>query len=162
VGCETGAERLSLAAKLVRRLQNEMQMLLYTHPVNDHRRLTINSFWVHGTGTLLSDAKAASVDASSAAKPLAYPAPNVVHTLRDSALQQDLIGWLEAWQHVDAHVMAPMLARLAAGESQRLVLCGEHEFQVYDSAAPSLWQRVRQRFVPISLDTVLAVAPLKD
>jgi len=162
VGCETGAERLSLAAKLVRRLQNEMQMLLYTHPVNDHRRLTINSFWVHGTGTLLSDAKAASVDASSAAKPLAYPAPNVVQTLRSSALQQDFIGWLEAWHSVDAEVIAPLLARVAAGEPQRLVLCGEHEFQVYDSAAPSLWQRVRQRFVPISLDTVLAVAPLKD
>ena len=78
------------------------------------------------------------------------------------AHQQDLIGWLEAWQHVDAHVIAPMLARLAAGEPQRLVLCGEHEFHVYDSAAPTLWQRVRTHFAPTSLDTVLAVAPLKD
>jgi hypothetical protein len=148
VGCETGPERLSPAAQLVRRLQNEMQMLLYTHPVNDNRRLTINSFWVHGTGAL--------------SKPLAYPEPNVVQTLRSSALQQDFIGWLEAWQAVDAEVIAPLLARLAAGEPQRLVLCGEHEFQVFDSAAPSLWQRVRQRFAPVSLDTVLAVAPLKD
>jgi hypothetical protein len=88
--------------------------------------------------------------------------PAVVDTLRESALQQDLIGWLEAWQHVDVHVIAPMLARVAAGEPQRLVLCGEHEFHVYDSAAPSLWQRVRTRFAPTSLDTVLAVAPLKD
>ncbi len=149
VGCETGAERLSPAAQLVRRLQNEMQMLLYTHPVNDNRRLTINSFWVHGTGAL-ADAK------------LVRQAPTVVQTLRSSALQQDFIGWLEAWQSVDAEVIAPLLARVAAGEPQRLVLCGEHEFQVYDSAAPTLWQRVRQRFAPISLDTVLAVAPLKD
>jgi len=38
----------------LRRLQNEMQMLLYTHPVNDKRAaqglLEVNSFWVSGTG----------------------------------------------------------------------------------------------------------------
>jgi hypothetical protein len=149
VGSHTSAELLSPAAKLLRRLQNEMQMLLYTHPVNEGRGLTINSFWVHGTGALL-------------ASQTVRPEPAVIHTLRESALQQDLIGWLEAWQHVDAHAIAPMLARVAAGEPQRLVLCGEHAFHVYDSAAPSLWQRLRTHFAPTSLDTVLAVAPLKD
>lgn len=149
VGCHVAADALSPAAKLLRRLQNEMQMLLYTHPANEGRGLTINSFWVHGTGALPVSA-------------LQQPEPTVIPTLRQSALQQDLIGWLEAWQHVDAHVIAPMLARLATGEPQRLVLCGEHEFHVYDSAAPSFWQRVRTHFAPISLDTVLAVAPLKD
>jgi hypothetical protein len=167
VGCEMGremgAERLRPAAQLLRRLQNEMQMLLYTHPVNDNRRLTINSFWVHGTGALPdSEASRASASGPAVAKALAQPEPHVVHTLRSSALQQDFIGWLEAWQAVDAEVIAPLLACVAAGEPQRLVLCGEHEFQVVDSAAPTLWQRVRQRFAPISLDTVLAVAPLKD
>jgi hypothetical protein len=147
VGSHVAADALSPAAKLLRRLQNEMQMLLYTHPVNEGRGLTINSFWVHGTGAL---------------SPTIRPEPQVIHTLRESALQQDLIGWLEAWQHVDAHVIEPMLARLAAGEPQRLVLCGEHEFHVYDSAAPSVWQRLLTRFAPTSLDTVLAVAPLKD
>ncbi len=159
VGSHVAADALSPAAKLLRRLQNEMQMLLYTHPVNDSRRLTINSFWVHGTGAWPSDAMGGSV--AEANKP-ALQKPAVIDTLRESALQQDLIGWLEAWQHVDAHVIAPMLARMAAGEPQRLVLCGEHEFHVYDSAAPSLWQRLRTRFAPTSLDTVLAVAPLKD
>ncbi len=147
VGSHVAAEALSPAAKLLRRLQNEMQMLLYTHPVNEGRSLTINSFWVHGTGAL---------------SPTTRVEPHVVNNLRESALQQDLIGWLQAWQHLDAHVIAPMLARVAAGEPQRLVLCGEHEFHVYDSAAPSLWQRVRTHFAPTSLDTVLAVAPLKD
>jgi hypothetical protein len=33
---------------------------------------------------------------------------------------------------------------------------------VYDSATPSLWQRLRTHFAPNTLDTVLAVAPLKD
>jgi hypothetical protein len=151
VGSHVAADALSPAAKLLRRLQNEMQMLLYTHPVNEGRGLNINSFWVHGTGALPSEA-------SEPAK----QEPVVIQTLRESALQQDLIGWLEAWQHVDAQVIAPTLARLAEGEPQRLVLCGEHEFHVYDSAAPSIWQRLRTRFAPTSLDTVLAVAPLKD
>ena len=151
VGCHVAADALSPAAKLLRRLQNEMQMLLYTHPANEGRGLTINSFWVHGTGAL-----PASVPAPQ------RPEPTVIPTLRSSALQQDLIGWLEAWQHVDTQVVAPMLARVAAGTPQRMVLCGEHEFHVYDSAAPSLWQHVRTRLAPTSLDTVLAVAPLKD
>ncbi len=151
VGSHVTADLLSPAAKLLRRLQNEMQMLLYTHPVNDTRSLTVNSFWVHGTGALPSDAN----------KPVQQE-PAVIQTLRQSALQQDLIGWLQAWQHVDAHVIAPLLARVAAGEPQRLVLCGEHEFHVYDSTKPSLWQRLRIHFAPTSLDTVLAVAPLKD
>lgn len=41
-------------AKKLRRLQNEMQMLLYTHPVNNRRQTqglpVINSFWISGTG----------------------------------------------------------------------------------------------------------------
>lgn len=41
-------------AKPLRRLQNEMQMLLYTHPVNDQRAASglpaINTFWISGTG----------------------------------------------------------------------------------------------------------------
>jgi hypothetical protein len=152
VGSHVAADALSPAAQLLRRLQNEMQMLLYTHPMNEGRGLTINSFWVHGTGALLAHVNGQPKNQE----------PAVIATLRQSALQQDFMGWLEAWQHVDAHVIAPMLARVAAGEPQRLVLCGEHEFHVYDSATPSLWQRLRTHFAPISLDTVLAVAPLKD
>jgi hypothetical protein len=152
VGSHVAADALSPAAQLLRRLQNEMQMLLYTHPMNEGRGLTINSFWVHGTGALLAHVNGQPKNQE----------PAVIATLRQSALQQDFMGWLEAWQHVDAHVIAPMLARVAAGEPQRLVLCGEHEFHVYDSATPSLWQRLRTHFAPTSLDTVLAVAPLKD
>jgi hypothetical protein len=149
VGCENATNSLSPAAKLLRRLQNEMQMLLYTHAVNEGRSLTINSFWVHGTG-------------SWPAAPTTAKEPAVITTLRQSALQQDFMGWLEAWQQVDAQAIAPMLAHVAAGDAQRLVLCGDHEFHVYDSATPSLWQRLRTYWAPPSLDTVLAVAPLKD
>lgn len=143
------ATPLSASAQVLRRLQNEMQMLLYTHPVNEGRRLTLNSFWLHGTGALPQS------------HAVSHP-PAVVTTLRASALQQDFIGWLQAWQAVDAQVMAPVLARLAAGEPQRLVLCGEQSWHVYDSVTPSLWQRLQHRWAPTSLDAVLTVAPLKD
>ncbi len=43
-------------ARTVRRLQQEMQMLLYTHPVNEEREARglapVNSFWVGGAGAL--------------------------------------------------------------------------------------------------------------
>ncbi|MFN3571155.1 MAG: phosphoglycerate mutase, partial [Polaromonas sp.] len=43
-------------AATLRRLQNEMQMLLYTHPVNELRQqqglAPVNSFWVSGAGVL--------------------------------------------------------------------------------------------------------------
>ncbi len=47
------------AAQSLRRLQNEMQMLLYTHAVNDARsargQAPVNGFWMSGTGSPLAD-----------------------------------------------------------------------------------------------------------
>jgi hypothetical protein len=44
------------AARKIKLLQNEMQMLLYTHALNDERaarrQLPVNSFWLSGTGAL--------------------------------------------------------------------------------------------------------------
>jgi hypothetical protein len=46
-------------AQSLRRLQNEMQMLLYTHAVNDARsargQAPVNGFWMSGTGSPLVD-----------------------------------------------------------------------------------------------------------
>jgi hypothetical protein len=145
-----GGDAPNGTAKLLRRLQNEMQMLLYTHAVNAHRALSINSFWLHGTGAL-------PVSLAHAPVPV-----NVVNHLRDSALQQDLMAWLDVWKVVDSEVMAPVLAAAAQGQAQQVVLCGEHEHHVYDSAKPGLWQRLRGHFKPLTLDTVLAVTAPKE
>jgi hypothetical protein len=134
---------------LLRRLQNEMQMLLYTHPVNDARAMAmamaINSFWVHGTGSLTESLSASSND---------HVDVRVVNSLRSSALNQDFLGWLDAWKEVDSQVMSQATLQPIS----RLVLCGEHEFHVYESAAPTLYQRLRARFAPVALHNVL----LKD
>jgi hypothetical protein len=140
-----GGAAPSGVATLLRRLQNEMQMLLYTHPVNAQRGLSINSFWLHGTGAL----------PASDTSPL--QAWHVDLGLRDAAVQQDLMAWLDAWVRLDAEVLAPLLARAAQGAGQRLILTGEHVHHVYDSLRPSVWQRWRNRFSPPSLAQALAV-----
>ncbi len=64
-------------ARLLRRLQNEVQMLLYTHALNLQReaagQASVNSFWCSGTGPVLSSlgengitgAKVARLDATA-------------------------------------------------------------------------------------------------
>jgi hypothetical protein len=107
---------LTDAARPVRRMQNEMQMLLYTHPLNDARAErglpAINSFWLSGTGAL------------SAAAPPAAP-PTVDDRLHDAALRDDGAAWAQAWQTIDAQRLPTLLADCERGAPVRLTLCGE-------------------------------------
>jgi hypothetical protein len=115
----------SASAANLRRLQNEMQMLLYTHPVNDARAargvLPVNSFWLSGTGAL----------PSAAQKPAVEPAPLVVTALRDAALNEDWAAWAQAWVTLDATECAALLAALNRGEPGQLTLCGERHAQTF-------------------------------
>jgi len=114
---------LTDAARPLRRLQNETQMLLYTHPLNEARTQRglppINSFWASGTGTLPDDTAPAG------------PAPAVDDRLRGPALIDDAPGWAEAWQALDADVMASLLTDLEAGAQVRLTLCGDRAARSY-------------------------------
>ncbi len=98
----------------MRRLQNEMQMLLYTHPVNDaraERRLDgVNSFWISGSGRL-----GAPVHSDAA--------PIVADGLRDAVLNEDWANWSLAWKEIDDSFCRDLLAGLDAGQPVRLVLC---------------------------------------
>lgn len=138
---------------VLRRLQNEMQMLLYTHAVNETRTLTINSFWVHGAGAL------PKVTTSSTCH---LPDATSVEALRTAALQQDLVGWLEAWQAVDVEVIQPLLQTQQAQNSQsptQLVLSGDHVAHVYEAKAPSWWQRLLHNFKTTPMNQVIGVSP---
>ncbi|MCU0968634.1 MAG: hypothetical protein MUF03_07375 [Rubrivivax sp.] len=99
--------------RLVRRLQNEVQMLLHTHPANARREaqglLPVNSFWLSGCGV---------------AQPARTP-PAVDDRLRRPALSDDWAGWVRAWETLDAGPLADALARRRAGGDVRLTLCGE-------------------------------------
>jgi hypothetical protein len=108
-----------VASRAIRRLQNEMQMLLYTHPINDHRASrglpTVNSFWLsHDT-------------ISTRYTP---------HSLTNAALANDWDAWSNAWTALDAKV--PNLTSLT--------LCGERHAKTYTQNAHlsvSLGQRMK-------------------
>lgn len=136
----------STSARTLRRLQNEMQMLLYTHPVNDartdQRQRPVNSFWVSGTGSL-----------PAGFKPLAPP--TVPGDLADAARTGHTGTWMAAWQQVDASACAALRERLAAGRPVQLTLCGERAAQTYRSGTTSLQQKIKNLFRPTSISGAL-------
>ena len=107
--------------RALRRLQNEMQMLLYTQRANDERgalgQLPVNSFWISGTGVLLEDA-----DLDSAL-------PTVDDSLRQPALQDDGAAWAAAWRALDAGPLAALRTELERGQPVTLTLCGDRAAQ---------------------------------
>lgn len=125
------------AAKL-RRLQNEMQMLLYIHTVNDVRSRThavaINSIWLHGTGEL------------AALQPKVSTNIITPRSLADAALRDDWAAWIQAWEQLDATLCADLLKRVQAGELVTLTLCGERGAMRYESRPKSALERLKGSF----------------
>lgn len=139
------------AARLVRRLQNEMQMLLYTHPINDTRVARgapmVNSFWLSGTGDLPPN-----------------PAPllqaTVLNALAAPALRDDALAWGQAWHALDAGPLAKLVAALknspAPGAAAiALTLCGSSRAQTWSQQPSSLWRRLSTVFGAARPATIL-------
>jgi hypothetical protein len=120
----------------LRRLQNEMQMLLYTHPVNDQRQAAglqpINSFWVSGAGALHTQNHTTTH---------AAPDMQTIDDLRQPALLEDWARWAAAWQHLDATLFQMLNTQTERGEAVELILCGERAAQHYRSAPVTLKSR---------------------
>jgi hypothetical protein len=127
----------SESAKL-RRLQNEMQMLLYTHTVNDARSsarvAAINSIWLHGTGELTMVSAQVSTN-------IAAP-----RSLLDAALKEDWSAWAKAWQQLDTTLCADLLKRVQAGEAVVLTPCGERSALRYELRQKSTLERLKGNF----------------
>jgi hypothetical protein len=130
----------------VRRLQSEVQMLLYNEPANDAREangaLAVNSFWLSGCGARQREA--------------AVPDLRVDESLRASALAEDWAAWAEAWRALDAGPIKALLQRAERGEAATLTLCGERLAQRLELAPQALWARLAR-----SLRTP-AVAPVLE
>lgn len=126
-------------ARTLHRLQSEMQMLLYTHAFTDERAERglpmVNSFWVHGAGTL-------------PAAPMAVAAPQMPLALRDAALREDWRAWAAAWTALDAGPVAELLRQAEQGSAVRLTLCGEHAALAFHTAPRGLVQRLQAYFKP--------------
>ncbi|NDC61427.1 MAG: hypothetical protein EBZ60_05335 [Betaproteobacteria bacterium] len=118
------------AQRLLRRLQNEIQMLLYQHPVNDRRQHPLNSIWWSGTGDLspMSDTQAVHLH----------------RALQPHHVALDPQAWGEAWQSLSQAVIGPALA-----DGHTLVLCGEQR-QLRLKANPDRWWRSWLPVKPLS------------
>ena len=130
----------------LRRLQNEMQMLLYTHPVNDARadrgQQTVNSFWVSGTEALEGSGTAAStVHGFDLAVPL-----TTCNTLRSPALMQDWATWAQAWQQLDAIDCAALLRDVERGQPGSLTLCGDRHALTFHTAPIRFIDKIMRYF----------------
>ncbi|MEI7514895.1 MAG: phosphoglycerate mutase [Betaproteobacteria bacterium] len=139
------------AARLVRRLQNEMQMLLYTHPINDARVARgapmVNSFWLSGTGNLPP-----------------HPTPVLQATVENAlvapALRDDAVAWAQAWQALDTGPLAEMAAALKKNQAPgaapiALTLCGSHRAQTWRQQPRGLWRRLTGVFDATRPATIL-------
>ena len=131
-------------ARLVRRLQSEVQLLLYPHAINEEREqrgaLTLNSFWLSGCGRRQALASNDGV---------------VDDTLRAPLLAQDWAAWADAWRALDAGALASLLVEAQAGKPTSLTLCGERNAQRFDNAARSLWQQLGSRIKSPEPHTIL-------
>jgi len=125
-------------ARLIRRLQNEVQMLLYQQPLNDERiaegALPVNSFWLSGCGR-------AQPERST---------NDLVHVnhLRATLVSSNWPAWAEAWQALDANEVAQALKHAQQGQPVTLTLCGERLARRFEQQAKSLWSRMSNRFSP--------------
>ena len=131
-------------ARLLRRLQNEVQMLLYAHPINEAREargaLPVNSFWLSVCGRWQE----------SLAEPI-----QVDERLRAPLLGEDWAAWAEAWRALDAVPLAALAAAAEHGEPVTLTLAGERFAQRFENAGGSWWARLRRRYSHPSAAEVL-------
>jgi hypothetical protein len=118
-------------ARLLRRLHNEVQMLLHTHPLNAEREArglpTLNSYWLSGCGK---------------AQPLRGDV-TVDERLRRCALAEDWPGWAKAWAQIDQELPTRPLTRIT--------LCGERSALSYALPPRGLLQRLTARFAGLDL-----------
>ena len=111
------------SAQWLRRLQNEAQMLFYTHPVHDERLALglqpVTGIWLHGAGAI-----AEHRDHS--------------HISRNNELAQHAhqpFDWQAAWAALDAGTMATLLGQ---GQTQAFEVCFASHNGITRYASPAL------------------------
>lgn len=120
----------------LRRLQSEMQMLLYHHPVNEARETrgqpTVNSFWLHGAGRPSTTAPAA----------IASDTVQCLDALSLPARHGDLTAWQAAWARLDREVLAPLADSTGP---LTLTLCSDTAAHSYTRRPRPWWRRLFAR-----------------
>jgi hypothetical protein len=131
-------------AKTLQRLQSEMQMLLYQHPVNDERSLkgrwTVNSFWLHRR---LEQLYPDSADFG------------VALDLRETVGPFNAKLWQQAWQHLDATLCTSLYQALDQNHEISLSLCSETTWRHYRPQAASWLNKLQRLIQPVSVSQEL-------
>ena len=129
-----------LRAKTLQRLQSEMQMLLYQHPVNDERSLkgrwTVNSFWLHRRLEQL------------------YPDAtdfDVALDLRETLQPNNAKLWQQAWEHLDATLCQSLCQRLDENQAISLTLCSETAWRHYRPQPLSWFNKLHRLIQAVSV-----------
>jgi hypothetical protein len=129
-------------ARTLQRLQSEMQMLLYQHPVNDLRsqqgRWTVNAFWVHRTLAQLYPST---------------PQAQIRLDLRDAASSANAEGWRQQWQTLDAQIGEALQSSTACMAS--ITLCSETHWRHYRPHNPSWLHTLKRMLSPLKVHTEL-------
>ncbi|MBT9500163.1 MAG: hypothetical protein IV092_02885 [Burkholderiaceae bacterium] len=116
----------------LRTLQNEVQMLLHNHPLNDAREakglLPINSVWISGCGP----AQAVQADADL----------QTDWRLRAPLLAGDWAAWAEAWALLDSGPVQDLLRAAEQRQDVRLTLCGERQARSWALQPRPWWKRL--------------------
>ena len=127
------------ASRQIKLLQNEMQMLLYAHPVNDERSAkrqhSVNSFWVSGSGALNQSATA-------------NPQVNLSRGLAQAALADDWTAYGQAWSQLDANNILQLLALQNSGKTVRISLCGESNAMTFETAQHGWLTKIKNALSP--------------
>lgn len=109
-------------SKAIRRLQNEIQMLLYKHPINEARAArglpTVNSFWLSQE---------------------ILPTDNTDFSLTNHALASDWQSWATAWVGLDQKI----------SNCTSLTLCGERHAKTHAlPTTTSIWRGLQRLLRP--------------
>jgi len=122
-------------ARTLRRWQNEAQMLLHGHALNEEREArgepVVNSVWIGDIGRANGKKADVIVDAR----------------LTEPLLNGDLAAWAEAWQRLDAGPLAKELSSLT--------LSGERLARRFTAQPLSLVDRLKRRFKSPDVAAVL-------
>ncbi|MCF8209713.1 MAG: phosphoglycerate mutase [Rhodoferax sp.] len=131
----------SSGSQLLRRLQNEMQMLLYTHPINDARASAalpvVNSFWISGTGSLPAGVRLPDADT---------PHIECLRTLTGPARSDNASAWIEAWETIDRTALAQALERVRAHRPVKISVCADNKASTLGPTPHSVLRRLQLRF----------------
>jgi hypothetical protein len=141
----------------LKRLQNEMQMYLYHHPINDNRSMSINSFWISGCGTL-SQNSPETLQHSERAKGIAVydllkkdgnhsAAPTLFHSNHE--LTQ---FWADQWRALDQRVLEPFTHQGEFNDPnahlQSITLCSVNQALLLKARAPSWIESLTEFIAP--------------